>query len=48
MFTPVFLVVLAALAAAEEAKNCRNITVPLDLSSRNGVFGITVPTTDVK
>lgn len=34
---------LAALAGVAVARNCVNLTVPIDISSRNGVFNNAVP-----
>ncbi|KAL6719557.1 hypothetical protein ACLMJK_003799 [Lecanora helva] len=35
--------VLALLAGSVAAKTCVNLTIPIDISSRNGVFNIAVP-----
>ncbi|POR32810.1 Uncharacterized protein TPAR_06992 [Tolypocladium paradoxum] len=42
------LAVLLALAAAAAAKHCRNITVPVSISARNGVFDIQPPKTEIE
>ncbi|PNY29728.1 Uncharacterized protein TCAP_00355 [Tolypocladium capitatum] len=41
-------VVLLALASAVAAKHCRNITVPISISARNGVFNIAPPKTEAQ
>jgi pimeloyl-ACP methyl ester carboxylesterase len=38
----------AAFIGAASAMNCKNITVPVDLSARNGVFNITAPQNNIE
>lgn len=45
MFKSALLLVLAAVASA---RHCRNITVPVSLSSRNGVFDLEPPSTNIE
>jgi len=45
MFTSVSI--LAVLVAPVIARNCVNLTVPVDISSRNAVFNIDVPQTNL-
>lgn len=40
-------VILLALASVATARKCMDITVPVRLSSRNAVFGIDLPKTEV-
>ncbi|KAI9166545.1 hypothetical protein HJFPF1_02654 [Paramyrothecium foliicola] len=40
--------VILALAAAAVARKCHNITVPISISSRNAVFGIKPPLTEIE
>lgn len=40
--------VLLALAAVVLARKCTNITVPVSISARNGVFSIDFPKTDIE
>lgn len=39
--------VLVALAAVGAARQCKNITVPVHISARNGVFDLHLPTTEI-
>jgi len=39
--------VVAALAVAASARHCTNITVPVSISARNGVFNVTAPANDI-
>jgi hypothetical protein len=39
---------LLALSAIASARQCRNITVPVTISSRNGVFDLQPPSTDIE
>lgn len=39
---------VALLASSAAAKKCTNITVPVDISARTGVFDITVPKTNLE
>jgi len=41
------LPVLVALAAPAIARNCVNLTVPINISSRNAVFNLDVPQTNL-
>ena len=41
------LPILVALAGSAVARNCVNLTIPIDISSRNGVFNIDVPQTNL-
>lgn len=36
-----------ALASLAAARHCQNLTVELDLSSRNGVFDLEIPSSDM-
>lgn len=38
----------AILATVASAKNCKNVTIPITASARNGVFNATVPTTEIE
>lgn len=42
------LLSLALLASSAAAKKCVNITVPVDISARTGVFNIKTPTTNLE
>ena len=42
------LAILLALASAAAAKHCTNITIPVSISARNGVFDIKLPKTEVE
>ena len=41
-------VALLALATAVTARKCQNITVPISISSRNAVFDLKAPTTEIE
>lgn len=38
---------IAALVGAVSARNCWNLTVPINISARNGVFNISTPSDDI-
>lgn len=44
MLKPGLILILAAVASARQ---CQNITVPVSISSRNGVFDMRPPSTDI-
>jgi len=39
---------LACLVAASHARKCHNLTVPVAVSSRNAVFNLKAPATDIE
>ncbi|KAK5989831.1 hypothetical protein PT974_08092 [Cladobotryum mycophilum] len=41
-------IALLALATAVAARNCHNLTVPISISSRNAVFDLKAPTTEIE
>lgn len=43
-----FAAAAVALAGSANAMTCKNITVPVDLSARNGVFNITAPQNNIE
>lgn len=38
---------IAALAGVASARQCQNLTVPVDVSARNGVFNVSTPVTNI-
>lgn len=46
MYTSYSLTLLA-LASSTLARNCVNLTIPIDISARNGVFDLKVPQTNL-
>jgi hypothetical protein len=46
MYKPALLV--AAIAAVAEARQCTNIMVPVSLESRNGRFNVQLPETEIE
>jgi len=40
-------VAVAAFASAVSARHCSNITVPVSISARNGVFNISAPANNI-
>ncbi|KAM4057703.1 serine aminopeptidase, s33 domain-containing protein [Hirsutella rhossiliensis] len=42
------MLILLALAWAVAAKNCKNITVPISISSRNSVINLNIPKTEIE
>lgn len=48
MYALSFAAPLALLASSAAAKKCMNMTVPVDISARTGVFDITVPKTNLE
>lgn len=41
------LAAVAALAAGAEAATCRNVTLPVNVSARTGIFDLAVPQTNL-
>ena len=37
------IIVVSALFAATAAKRCTNITIPVDVTARNGIFDLSIP-----
>ncbi|KID62689.1 catalytic protein, partial [Metarhizium hybridum] len=45
--SPLLLTILSLTAGLSVARKCQNITIPISISSRNGIFSVATPANDV-